>query len=363
MVLPVIPYWHRWLFGILVPSINIVIGLVCIRRAKGNVLGPLLVMYGAGIAAEGMRITFPLELIPFFLIFGGAFAWIGYIYFVLLFPTGTFYPPRWRIFPIGLLVYISIFMVIWLLGIPQFALGPNTNPYFYKNVWYQPAVGSFVEPLFQPLVSLTWPLFIIYLPLSLILRYRGSSPAIRQQMKWLLWGVLIEMVLLLISNILQFFKISDIFGTLSTFIVFLLPPIAVGNAILRHRLYDIDIIIRRTVIYSILTTILAIVYFGGIILLQRIFQNITGQNSELAIVASTLLIVAMFTPLRRRVQDTIDRRFYRRKYNAEQTIAKFNETLRDEVDLETLKANLVNVVQETLEPSSIRIWIKEPSQK
>jgi branched-subunit amino acid ABC-type transport system permease component len=140
--------------------------------------------------------------------------------------------------------------------------------------------------------------------------------------------------------------------------LYMFPAVTIGNAILRHRLYDIDIIIRRTLVYSILTGILAVIYFGGVIVVQQLLRPLT-ESSDLAIVVSTLLIAALFSPLRRRIQSTIDRRFFRRKYDAEQTLARFNQTLRDEVDIETLKAELVGVVQETMQPTKIALWMKE----
>jgi hypothetical protein len=144
-------------------------------------------------------------------------------------------------------------------------------------------------------------------------------------------------------------------GSLYTIIM----PIAIGFAILRHKLYDIDIIIRRTLIYTVLTTILGVVYFGGIVLTQQVFRALTGQSSELAIVVSTLLIAALFAPLRRRVQDVIDRRLYRKKYDAEKVLADFQKNLRDEVDMETLKANLIGVLDDTMQPTKIALWVKE----
>ncbi len=152
---------------------------------------------------------------------------------------------------------------------------------------------------------------------------------------------------------------SGIFTELYQLTAITLLPLAISIAILRHKLYDIDIIIRRTLIYTVLTNILGVVYFGGIVLTQQVFRALTGQSSELAIVASTLLIAALFAPLRRRVQDVIDRRLYRKKYDAEKVLADFQKNLRDEVDMETLKANLIGVLDDTMQPTRIALWVKE----
>jgi hypothetical protein len=137
-----------------------------------------------------------------------------------------------------------------------------------------------------------------------------------------------------------------------------LVPLSIGVAILGYRLWDIDIIINRALVYSVVTTMLALVFFGGVTLLQGIFRALTGQESQLAIVASTLAIAALFEPLRRRVHTFIDRRFYRRKYDAAKTLHNLSAKLRDETDLDALSDDLVEAVRETMQPTHVSLWLR-----
>ena len=207
-----------------------------------------------------------------------------------------------------------------------------------------------------------------------IYRYaRVSGPVQRQQTKWVVFGlaattlvILGRLVPLLIFPSLS--ASSSPYFLVSTYIYpvgLLLIPLTLGIAILRYRLWDIDILINRTLVYGTLTGLLALVYFGLVVVLQALFKQVTGQvgASPLVIVISTLAIAALFQPLRHRIQKIIDRRFYRRKYDAARTLAAFSATLRNEVDLSQLSEQLVAVVQETMQPASVSLWLRTPRQE
>jgi hypothetical protein len=140
-------------------------------------------------------------------------------------------------------------------------------------------------------------------------------------------------------------------------------PVATGIAIFRYRLFDIDRIVNRALVYGLLTAVLVLVYLGGVISLQYAFRAITGQESNLAVVASTLAIAALFGPLRRRIQGAIDRRFYRRKYDARKTLETFSAKLRDETDLDRLGDEMVSVVRETMQPEYVSLWLRDTGEQ
>jgi hypothetical protein len=185
-------------------------------------------------------------------------------------------------------------------------------------------------------------------------RLRRSRATERQQLKWLVYDAA------LVGLIAPFFLGVESLTLVAVLGVFAYAsiPVATGVAILKYHLYDIDLLINRTLVYGSLTVTLVALYFGGVVLLQRLFVALTGEKSTLAVVASTLAIAALFNPLRRRIQSFIDRRFYRRKYDAAKTLETFSAKLRDETDLDALSDDLVGVVRETMQPAHVSLWLR-----
>jgi hypothetical protein len=211
--------------------------------------------------------------------------------------------------------------------------------------------------------------FMGILVVAQIYRYRSvSTPVQRQQTKWIVFAIatiiLVDLVLtvpaLFNPTLLQPSSLYSLISTNITLFVLLLGPVSLYIAIMRYRLYDIDVIINRTLVYGSLTVILALIYFGLIFALQSLLRGIINQQNDVAIVASTLAIAALFQPLRHRIQVVIDRRFYRRKYDAAKTLEAFSTTLRNEVDVNQLREHLLNVVQETMQPAHVSLWLRSP---
>jgi len=219
------------------------------------------------------------------------------------------------------------------------------------------SVDSFPFPLWAVLLLSFAALSVS----SLFVRYRRARIVEREQIKWLLYAAALFLLVYSISFVLSDLRdeFIDLVNLLLSFVILLLPA-AIAIAILRYRLYDIDVIIRKTLVYAVLTGLLGLVYFGVVLLLQSILDSVSGQESPLVIVISTLVIAALFAPLRKRVQAVIDRRFFRKKYDTQQVLAQFARTARDEVSLEALTAELTHVVQESMQPEQVSLWFKQP---
>ena len=191
---------------------------------------------------------------------------------------------------------------------------------------------------------------------SLVVRFRRSRGEERQQVKWFVFAMVLVVLLTVVNQVL--FRTLGMAGSAllgaSTFTV---PWVAIAVSVLRHRLYDIDLVINRALVYGSLTAALVLSYLGGVVLLQALFRTLTGQESQLAVVASTLAIAAMFRPLRGAAQALVDRRFYRRRYDATKTLDAFSERLREETDLDGLLEDLAGVVRETVQPEHVSLWL------
>jgi hypothetical protein len=268
------------------------------------------------------------------------------VLFFLLFPSGRFVPR-------------------WTRWIPILWAAHEVAYYFFPS---SPLNIKRSSPLLD---FVTISTFVCIAIGSQIYRYRRvSSPTQRQQTKWVVFGIVLgglgtigfALPFLIYPTLAQFgspiaFALeTGIYGSL------LLIPLSIGVAILHDRLWDIDIVINRTLVYGSLTGMLALVYFGCIVLSQRLFVVLTGEKSTLAVVASTLVIASLFTPLRHRIQSFIDRRFYRRKYDARKTLDAFSTKIRDETNLAALSDDLVMVVRDTMQPAHVSLWLRPESK-
>jgi hypothetical protein len=304
-----------------------------------------------GNPAYLLALSYPVFALPFSLV-----SFLGQLSlpaFLLLFPNGRLVP-RWM----GLILLLVII-----------------NQFFSAF----PSITSPFNANWPGLLNLLVNLVLVFATLfSQIYRYRRiSTPVQRQQTKWIVLAVTaavvyvigISVIFLLISS-LQNQNPNSLGGVIGSIVftdilfnvAFLLIPLSIGFSILRYRLYDIDVLINRTLVYGSLTILLALLYFGLIFALQYLLRGIINQNNDVAIVVSTLVIAALFQPLRHRIQAIIDRRFYRRKYDAAKTLEAFSAMLRNEVDLSQLQQHLLNVVQETMQPTHVSLWLRSPQR-
>jgi hypothetical protein len=360
-------YWRETVPDALVFSAT---GVVVATRRPEHLIGWLFI--GGGLISSvqllcGEYAATTLVLGPDRLPYGPTVEWLSYLlqasfaftlfFLILLFPTGRLLSLRWRIVAWAGVCGVS-------LALTSSALRPGP---FEKDSPFDNPFGvdaAIIGPINAVAGWLLIAAFVGAL-LSLIVRLHRSRGEERQQIKWFvavavfgissLVGVTVVSSLLPSSNSLG--TLVDFLGNLLWIIVPASLPIAVGIAILRYRLYEIDILINRALVYGTLTVLLAGVYEGSIVLLQEVFRALTGQQPGLAIVASTLVIAALFTPFRRRIQAFIDRRFYRRKYDARKTLESFSTILRNETDVEALNSNLISVVSETMQPAHVSLWL------
>jgi hypothetical protein len=276
---------------------------------------------------------------------------------LLLFPAGRPPSPRWR--P-ALWLAISTTAVFTVIA----ALDPKLEPADTRRTLDNPigvaALGDIEEGRTVGLFVLAYALTILVALASLLVRFRHARGEEREQLKWFTYAGAFLVGGFLAIGVGDGAGVPR--GVLDALylLVFFLPPVAVAIAILRHRLYDIDVVINRTLVYGSVTAVLAGAYLGLVLVFQLAFRPVT-EGSGLAVALSTLAVAALFRPARNRVQALVDRRFYRRKYDAQRTLEGFAAHLRDGVDLDSLRAELTGVVGETMQPAHVSLWLREAS--
>ena len=283
----------------------------------------------------------------------GGLGWVAAIailaLLLLLFPDGRPPSPRWRFLTWTVVATGAALMIIGPLVPGRSGFAPVQNPLEARGV-----MGEVVTILAEAGVPVIGAAIVLS-GLSLVFRYLRATRIERQQIKWFLFAAGVLTGYFLLADYLP-----EPWNSLLSIVVLTSLYVAVGVAILRYRLYNIDRIINRTLVYGMLTVVLAAVYMGGVTATQAIFRTLTAQQEQpqLAIVVSTLLIAALFNPLRRRIQSFIDRRFYRSKYDARKTLEAFSAKLRDETNLDALSGDLVGVVRETMQPAHVSLWLR-----
>jgi hypothetical protein len=345
----------------LVPGFATVGALIAARRA--NRVGWLFVALGLAAAlqacsgAYGERVTLlgPGSLPAGSLANGlGGFLWpVNYLLFglvLLLFPDGRLPSPRWR--PAARLIVGS-----WCLSIIFNVLGPSEE-HPGGLLLPQPALQ-----LLTNLVNIAAVVGLVVMMAAPFLRFRQASYQQRQQLKWVAYIALLSMLSAFAGiGLSRVLPAAGVLGALGVLGIAVGIPVAVAVAILRHRLYDIDRLINRTLVYGLLTALLGLGYASVVLVLGEVFGGVGAEPPSWAVAGATLAMAALFRPARRRIQAAVDRRFNRRKYNAAKTIEAFSARLRDQVDLDTLATELLAVTDKTMQPTTVSVWLRPPDE-
>ena len=357
------------LISLATPVVLVTVAALILSRQPRNTIGWLLMVpvgafivggplesYIEHVAPSSPAPTMLLLLMIWFSNWGWLLLIFPLLHIPLLFPNGRPPTPRWRWVSVAAIAWATLFVL--MVTFSQQLTTPDLvfdNPIgFLRENTVELLAGVWVAGLLA---------LIVVCAVALFVRYQRANDTEREQIKWLLYACAVFLVVFASGNVGGVAGSSSlggyIYGVFFGLSLVMLPT-AIGSAILRYRLYEIDIVINRTLVYGALTVTLALVYFGGVATIQAIFRALTGQEQQpqLAIVVSTLIIAALFNPLRRRIQSFIDRRFYRRKYDAAKTLEAFSAKLRDETDLEALNNELVGVVRETMQPAHVSLWLR-----
>lgn len=356
-----------------------ILGLVILRQQPRNRIGWLWLIYALAVAFFSLAFAFKYQanssppigysdglfVILIFSEIASIIRLIGIVFLILWFPDGRLPSARWRfIYWWTAISFIFLILRLFSKQVPWTDVQGVVEgaPIINNPIGFLPAQFTVdLSNLLSPIGFFSILVMSFLAVLSIIIRFRSAGQVVRTQILWFVMGSLTYALVIIVFLVLLNVELEELAGIVGGLAI--LPfYLAIGIAITRYRLYAINIIIRRTLVYGLLTATLALVFFGGVTLLQSLFQAISGQQSAISIVLSTLAIAALFNPLRRRIQDFIDRRFYRKKYDAQQTLERFASVARSEVELEQLTEQLSNVVEETLQPEKTVIWLQPIKQ-
>jgi hypothetical protein len=366
------PHTHifdSWLDSTLNAVFFSTVGAIVASRRRENLVGWLLCLYGLAQSISHFSAQYAIYSLlaqPNSLPAGEAMAWvyswllpiiIGLsVFLILLFPTGRLPSRRWRWVTWLTMAFILVGAISGAFSSgPVEGLGPIRNPL---------GIRGFTNVYTAIFYNMVASVLLVAAASSVFMRLRRAEGVERQQIKWFAYAAAATVMGLVLAYVIP--DVIDVplwFERIGYAILLsLIPaiPISIGIAILRYRLYDIDRIINRTLVYGSLTAMLALLYFGGVTATQALLRTLTGEEQlpQLVVVASTLVIAALFNPLRHRIQGFIDRSFYRRKYDVRKTLEVFSAKLRDETDLEALNDDLVGVVRETMQPAHVSLWLR-----
>jgi hypothetical protein len=362
---PSVPLYEFWIESTLIGPTFATLGALIVSRRPKNIIGWLFLIPSVGSGMQflsGQYATVALSE-PSGLPAGAYAAWLSTVlqsssvfaalFLLLLFPTGGLPSPRWRVvaWTTGLAAAVTLASLALAPG-PLGAFAAVQNPFGLRaaaaGIGLMLAVGVWV------MIAC-----IVAILASLVLRFYRSRDEERLQIQWFAYAATLGVSAILLGDYLVPAAFAGWFGVLVWTAAPVSLSVAAAVAVLKYRLYDIDLIIRKTAVYGALTLLLALVYFAGVATLQRLLSPLVGEGNQFAVVASTLAIAALFVPLRRRVQTAIDRRFYRRKYDAAKALEDFGARVGNHTDLATLNADLLSVVQETVQPSYASLWLRE----
>ena len=351
------------------------VGAVVASRRPKNPIGWIMCAGGLGVALGSLTDAYATYLLftspEKQILEAGMSAWVSlwittagvnlFLLLLLLFPDGRLPSRRWR--PV---VWLVVLNMVTQITSSAFLTERFIGFRDIGNPFHVAALHP-IEAVYETYAETPLSILAVLLPaIALVARFWHSRGVERQQLKWFVSsGVVVALTSILISFVVFFLGEENFRSQVLLTILFPLLtlalcgiPVSIGIALLRYRLYEIDILINRTLVYGSLTVVLAASYEGGIVMLQHLFVALTGQESRLAVVASTLVIAALFEPLRRRIQDFVDRRFYRRKFDAAKTLDAFGTRLRQETDIQTINDDLIMVVRETIQPAHVSLWLR-----